>query len=126
MIILKLEQSGPEWLDLRSKSVTSSDSSSIMGMNPFCDIHQLWEKKLGFVPPIAMNEKMARGQKLEPEAREILNRKTGIEFDPAVGLHDVNTWCMASLDGLSPCERFICEIKAPNAFIHELAMKGYW
>ncbi len=124
MQIIQLEQGSKEWLALREDKITSSDAGSIMGKNPYCDIVQLWQRKHKMIPPEPMNDRMARGQKLEEPARLLLSEKIGIEFKPAVGLHDVNDWCMTSLDGISPCGRFICEIKAPSKDTHNLAIQG--
>ncbi len=124
MIILDIEQNSPGWLSLRDSKITSSDSSIINGTNPFCKPLELYKRKLGMLPPIESNERMRRGHDLESPARDILNQMTGHAFKPYVGLHDVEDWCMTSLDGLSACGRYIAEIKAPNDNCHNLALRG--
>lgn len=124
MKIIQIEQGCREWLALREDKITSSDASSIMGTNPFCDIFKLWQRKHKMIPPEPMNDRMLRGQKLEDPARLLLNETLDIDFKPAVGLHDQDDWCMTSLDGLSPCGEFICEIKAPGLDTHNLAIQG--
>ncbi len=124
MQIIQFEQGSKEWLALREDKITSSDASSIMGCNPYCDIFKLWQRKHKMIPPEPLNARMLRGQQLEEPARLLLCEKLGIDFKPAVGLHDIDDWCMTSLDGISPCGKYICEIKAPNADTHNLAIQG--
>ena len=124
MKILDLPQNSAEWLVMRSQCITSSDSSIIIGVNPFENVNTLWKRKLGLIPPIVINDKMLRGQRLEPIARDLLCAEIGIYFEPMVGLHDTETWCMTSLDGIDKSGKFICELKAPNLKTHLMAMNG--
>lgn len=124
MHFINLEQGSPQWLDLRLSKITGTDASVIAGSNPFTSIEELWELKLLIREPKPANERMARGNALEGPARLLLSKELGIDFQPAVVLHDTESWAMASLDGLSPCKRFMCEIKSPGLKNHELAMIG--
>lgn len=117
-IIENLEQGSKEWLEMRLNHVTATDAAIIMNVNPWKSPLNLWRQKLLIDPPEPLNEKMKRGQDLEPEARNLLIENTGIDFKPVVCVHDVDTWCMASLDGISETRRVICEIKCPNDRVH--------
>ncbi len=122
--IIDCEQGSDQWLALRYDKITSTDVSSILGLNPFKSVEHLWKLKQRLIPPDEINEKMKRGSELEEPARQLLIKETGIDFKPAVLLHDNHSWAMASLDGLSDCGRFIAEIKSPNEDTHKLALNG--
>ncbi len=121
MKIIELEQGTDQWKQFRRTHVTSTDSAVICEKNPWKTPYELYIEKMdGIETPV--NERMRRGNELEEHARQLLIKETGIDFKPAVVVHDTHHWAMASLDGLSPCNQFICEIKAPNRDTHELAL----
>lgn len=126
---ISLIQGSEEWKSLRLNKITSTDSATIFGTNPYSNEIELYDIKMGLKPPPEVNSRMARGSALESEALNLLGQKVGIKFSPAVVLHE-NGYCMTSLDGLSECEQFVAEIKAPGIKNHELCSKGeipaYW
>ena len=119
-----LEQGSPEWLSFRANKITGTDAAILTGSNIWKTKLTLWKQKLGLLPPDECNEKMKRGSELEEPARLLLNEALGIDFKPAVVISDINPYMMASLDGLSSCGRFMCEIKAPSIKSHEQAING--
>jgi putative phage-type endonuclease len=123
MKIINVEQGSQEWLDLRRKCITATDASIINGTNHFTTPLELWERKLGLRPEIEVTEKMLEGQRLEPIARDILNMKTGHAFKPCVVISEKYPYIMASLDGLSECSQYICELKCGKS-AHAQALKG--
>ena len=77
---------------------------------------------MGLEEPDKVNEKMQRGSDLEEPARLLLNKSLDIEFKPVVAISDAHPYMMASLDGLSPCGRYMCEIKCPSQRSHDDAI----
>lgn len=124
MIIIDCEQGSPEWLILRKNKITATDASVILGVNPFKPIKKLWQEKWGLIAGDPMNAAMERGQKLEPIARKLANESLGYDFVPIVATHDIDQWCMASLDGYDHKFNVICEIKCPGLDTHNLALEG--
>ncbi len=124
MIRINIEQGSPEWKAMRRLHITATDAACILGLSPFKTAEELYYEKMdGIETPV--NNAMRRGNELEPIARQLLNEATGIEFTPTVGVHDTEGWCMASLDGISPCGRYICEIKCPSTVdTHNLVLQG--
>jgi putative phage-type endonuclease len=130
MKILNLEQGSAEWLAYRKQHIMATDAAIICGLYPYKTQHDLWlEKRPNFVPE-PPNEHMLRGQHLEPIAREIFIRETGIHVAPAVIEHDTHWWMAASLDGLSTCKKIVLEIKCPSERNHlfslECGILEYW
>lgn len=123
MKIIEVEQGSAAWLALRLKMITATDSGSILGINPYKSAIDVYQEKWGKEPQ-PVNERMRRGSELEPIIREMVCEELGIDFKPAVVINESYDWMMASLDGISPCGRFLCEIKAPSMDVHNLAIAG--
>lgn len=123
-ILENIEQGSAVWLELRKSKITGTDSSILTGSNKWKTKLELWEQKLGIREPDICTEKMKRGSELEEPARLLLNEALEIDFKPAVVISSGHPYMMASLDGLSPCRRFMCEIKCPNIKNHEAAIEG--
>lgn len=124
MKILELEQGSDAWHLWRRTIITATDASVVLDKNPYTDIHELWQTKLGMIPAIESNAAMQRGVALEPEAREKACKELGIAFHPACVQCEEFPFMGASLDGLSECQNFIMEIKCPNAATHTFALEG--
>ncbi len=114
MKIINSEQGSEDWLKLRKSKITGTDAAIIIGASPFKSVHELWQEKLGIKETnYTPNKAMAHGTKLEPVARDILIKHTGLHFEPIVCIHDEYDWAMASLDGYNEENNIICEIKCP-------------
>jgi putative phage-type endonuclease len=110
MKILDLEQNTPEWEAFRRTHIGASDSPTICGVNPYKSAYKLWkEKAIGEKQPI--NDAMAKGAALEPEARKKASMHYGMEFTPLVIQHEEHDFLMASLDGFNPSKGALLEIK---------------
>jgi len=120
---VELEQSGPEWHQWRSGGIGGSDAGVLMGTNPWMNEDQLTESKEGRLV-VAENERMARGKRLEPIAREKYTEVTGIHVRPVCVVHDKVPWLRASLDGLSEDNQIVLEIKCPSNYAHKKALWG--
>lgn len=119
--ILDLEQGCEEWFQLRKTKITATDAPVIMGASPWKTIDELYCEKTSDTPNGKPNDRMKRGTDLEPVARELFAIQTGLEIYPKVVVKD---WCMASMDGLSPCCKYAVEIKCPSEKAHEIAVCG--
>lgn len=122
MAIIDLIQGSQDWLDYRQGRIMATDASVIAESNPFKTALELWEEKLGLREPQKVNEAMLRGQKLEPEAREIASIEIGLEFEPCVFESEAYSWAAASLDGLYLKLNRILEIKCPKEKTHKQAL----
>lgn len=106
-----LEQGSEEWIAYRRNLGNASEVSALFDCSPFepKTALQLWEVKKGF-REIFVNKNMTRGNDLEPVAREVIEEKTGLCFEPTVMRKDRIS---ASLDGITMQGDVICEIKCP-------------
>ena len=124
MIIKDIQQATPEWLELRKRSITSTDASIINGNNTFNgnSPYKLWQRKLGLADEQFVNAAMIEGSVLEEAARNWFNESRSVLMEPAVVLHSEHQWLMASLDGYNKHEDYLLEIKC-GAKAYELAEK---
>lgn len=117
---LECLQGTQEWIDLRREKITATDASVIMQVNPWKNLHQLYEEKIyGSIRYV--NSRMKRGLELEPIARELFISKTGISVTPKIA---VKGWQMASLDGINEDHSVLVEIKCPSDAHHDIAVAG--
>ena len=65
-----------------------------------------------------------RGVRLEPLARDLYTKLTGIPVKVVCVVHDDLVWCRASLDGWCEDPKIVLEIKSPNWRDHETALSG--
>jgi putative phage-type endonuclease len=77
-----MEQGTSEWLSWRNKGLGSSDASTILGINGFKDLFQLWLEKTGRSKGDMPNYAMSRGTAMEPLAREIYFGRALIPLKP--------------------------------------------
>lgn len=119
---IDLVQGSPEWIDYRKGKIMATDTSVIMGDNPFKDKSTLFEEKMGTHVPF-MNDAMQRGARLEPQARRYLEEALHVFLEPCVYEHPFHDWMAASLDGVSECFNYVVEIKCGKKS-HELALQG--
>lgn len=127
------EQGSSEWKSWRKQHITSSEIPIIMGISPWRTAEQLFYEKLGLGEEQVASEKMLRGIRLEPIAREMLSERIGVVFNPMVVESDEFPWLGASLDGcslnhlsgtiLNPTFR-ICEIKTGGEESKDKAKAG--
>lgn len=71
------------WLELRSKNVSSTESSALYGLSKYVTEFELWhQKKAGGVHSIADNPRMEAGRALEPAIAKLASDKLGIAAHP--------------------------------------------
>ncbi len=116
-----------EWLHWRRQGITSTDASIIMRAVPpsWGTVHGLWMEKTGRpVPPRERTQRMKRGSDLEPRARALYEKMTGLKM-PAVYIeHAQNPIIRSSFDGINDDARRVLEIKCPGAVDHATAVNG--
>jgi len=108
--IVDLQQGTSAWLEWRKQGIGASDAPAVMGENPWKSAAQLLEEKCG-TKRHSMNDAMARGSALEPEARNRYNAKLGVQVVPACLQSTTFAWLRASVDGLAPDGSAVVEIK---------------
>ncbi len=124
MKILSVEQGSQEWLSLRKNKISGTDAAILTGSNKWKSKLDLWLQKMDLKEPDECTPRMQRGSDLEEPARWLLQESLGMEFTPIVAISDDYPYLMASLDGISDCKRFMCEIKCPGIKNHEAAIQG--
>src|SRR5947207_6179700 len=124
MKIINHVQGSDEWLLWRQDRITATAAGVIMGLNPWKTLNDLFDEMLGIKPPEPLNDKMRRGQELEPVARDLFIKETGISVTPICCEHDTEWWMAASLDGISQDHTIVCEIKCPRLKTHQEAIDG--
>eukprot|EP00959_Pyramimonas_sp_CCMP1952_P392874 8232315-Pyramimonas_sp.AAC.1 len=91
--------------------LTASDVSAALGKNKHMSPEKLLNMKLGLLPPTALNAALRHGTRLEPEARQLYESRTGercLEFGLKThhrgqALRTVQDWvCTATLYVISP------------------------
>jgi putative phage-type endonuclease len=124
MKIIEVEQGSQEWLSWRKTVITATDASIIMGNNPWHTPYTCWQRKLGLIEEKKINDAMARGKRLEPEARTQFIERYGIDMKPMVVESSEYEFLGASLDGISHLGRSLLEIKCGGSKLHAMAAKG--
>lgn len=107
-------QRSSDWHSLRNSSVGSSEVSAVLGTSPFQTPFQLWEVKTKRKPAQKVNAAMQRGIDYEDEARELLEKVSGLKFVPRMFEHENYSFMRASLDGITDDLQINCEIKCPS------------
>jgi putative phage-type endonuclease len=110
-----LNQGTKEWLEFRKKHIGSSDIGVIMGASPWKDAYTLWLEKTGRKEEGFATQAMRRGKMLEPVAREMYIKETGVDVIPFVVESKKWPVALASLDGISFDGTLIVEIKCPTS-----------
>lgn len=127
MKILNLKPDTQEWLQWRKTIISSTDAASIMGVNPYCKLDKLKQKKLGLISEEPVNQYMQRGKNLEAEARNKFNKDNDMDMQPLIIESSEHPFLGASLDGfcrIGDDTCFILEIKCPQNKSMNEAKKG--
>lgn len=124
MKILEWEQGSEDWLQWRRSVVTATDSATITGVNPYCDITELRLRKLGLIPEKEVSYAMQRGKDLEEQARDLFMFDMDMKLTPMVVESSTHPFLGASLDGITKDHRYIIEIKCPGKKGMQIAKNG--
>ncbi len=122
MKLVDIVQGSNSWHQFRRLHIGASESSVLLGVNPWKTPLQLWEEKvMGWEEP--MNDKMKRGQEMEEPARAAYQLLTNTIVIPVVAVHDKYDYISASFDGLTEDYKRGVEIKCGKSS-HKLAQSG--
>src|ERR1700733_839437 len=124
MKIINVIQNSPDWHKFRETHIGASEVAAIMGVSPWETELQLFQRKLGLLPPKEMNHFMQRGHTLEPKAREYFELKMNKKYNPCVGEDDERPFLCASFDGFNFESGTAVEIKCPGMNDHTSACFG--
>jgi putative phage-type endonuclease len=125
MPVVEMEQNTNDWLQWRSKGIGSSDIGTILGVNTYQNVHDLWLVKTNQKPAedLSNNFFVKRGSALEPLARDIFNEQTDSNFIPATFVHKEIPFMKFSADGVDFDKNEIIEIKCMMRKNHEKTIK---
>lgn len=101
-----------QWLAERRKGIGGSDAAAVLGLSKWKTPFQVWQDKLGQIPPIDDNNSMRWGRALEPVIRQQYAEETGREVlvPTAILQHPTHQFMLANLDGFTHDKRVV-EIK---------------
>ena len=115
MRVIDLVQGTDQWLAWRALGVSATDSPVILGKSPYKTPWRLWAEKTGKTkaPDISGNPNVRRGNKLEPIARQWMEKHIGKILLPLCGEWSTNPIFRASFDGVTDGGTPV-ELKAPS------------
>ena len=119
-----------EWLKARETRIGGSEASSLIGMNKYTSLHDLWERKIKGVQSDVSNELIEYGNTMEPLLRELYKIKhpeMDVQYSGNTILYSKQyEWVSYSPDGLlwDGSRAGILEIK--TSFIRNTEMSNEW
>lgn len=113
-----------DWKKWRELGLGSSDAPIIMNTSKWDTPLGLWERRTGRREEKPTNWQMARGLRLEGDAREFYEQLIGVAMPKQLGVHEVHDWLRASFDGWNGDAQRAIEIKCPGKPDHQLACAG--
>ena len=122
--IIEVEQGTSEWLRWRHEGIGASDAPTVMRENPWHGVDELLQEKRGIARGRRQNAAMARGARLEPEARKRYETAIGVSVRPVCLQSSQYDWLRASVDGLSADGRTVVEIKCGDSVYRKTASYG--
>lgn len=126
----KTFNSRKEWLISREKTIGGSEASSLIGMNKYTSLHDLWERKIKGVQSDVSNELIEYGNTMEPLLRELYRIKhpeMDVQYKENTTMYSIeNDFMHYSADGLlwDGSRAGILEIK--TSFIRNTEMSHEW
>jgi len=122
-----------EFLEIRSRSIGSSEIPTILGVNPYQTPYALWLRKTGRAKPFAGNMFTRAGHNLEPVVAEYFEEETGKKVlkdsaDVTVHFFDRYRFISASPDReyMDGSDRCILECKTTQSSIDTDDFPLYW
>ena len=121
------DMSREDWLKYRKKGIGGSDSSAILGANPYSSAFDVYLDKTGDYEEEVDNERMLWGRILEDIVAKEFTKRTGIKLRKrfAILQHDEYDWMIANVDRLVVGEDAGAEIKTTNSFYDEKEVPDY-
>lgn len=120
--INKNEMTHQEWLDIRSKSIGSSDAGVVVGANPWKTIVDLYFEKVNKSISTEDNLAMKLGRELEPILRRLFLEETGLKvrIDNKIRVDKEHNFLTANLDGMVQGEKVPIELKTASKWTGEI------
>lgn len=108
-----MEQRSQEWHNWRRNKIGGSEIATVIGVNPYQKVKDLWLIKTGQKEPddLSNNYFVKRGIELEPKARELINDALQSNFTEATFNHTDLSYVGCSVDGYDFDRHEIIEIK---------------
>lgn len=108
------------WLEIRSRGLGGSDIGTVLGLNPYKSIYQLWLEKTGQVKPPDISDRIAIqvGNELEDLVARLFTQETGLKVqrDNKTHFHKKYDFMLANIDRKIVGERALLECKTTSAF----------
>ena len=109
----------PEQIEQKRSYVTGTDASTVMGVNKYDSLYDVWQFKLGLTDAkdLSDNPRVQAGIFLEQVVCDLFTKHTGIELvKPVDGIegfrvHPKYSWMGGNMDRLVPSEKVIFEAK---------------
>ncbi len=100
VVLEDVKHNREKWLQLKEKTIGSSDIVTVCGLNPYKSRLELWAEKTGRMGSDSENEYMRLGTYMEPFIGEMFGRKNEVDVLPANALyrHKKLDWAVASPD----------------------------
>lgn len=107
-----------EWLELRRKGIGGSDAATVVGLNPYCGLYELWADKQGFLPKKKDTEQMRVGRDLEQYVADRFCEATGkkVQKLPYMYCHNKYPFITANIDREVIGEKAALECKTTSLF----------
>ena len=89
-----------EWLQWRRKGIGGSDAATVVGLNPYSSLYELWADKQGFLPDKEDTEAMRTGRDLEQYVADRFCEATGkkVQKLPYMYCHNEYPFITANVD----------------------------
>lgn len=120
-----IEQGSYEWHELRNGKIGGTSSKGLFTKGDTLKLQLLSELTEDFVLEEGfVSDAMLRGKELEPEAKQILCDKIGVELLDCGWIQSDYKYMGISPDGLSKDGKVSCEIKCPEGKKHIQTILG--
>ena len=122
-VYMNWEQGSDAWLQARDQHLCASDAPAMLGLSKYKKREEyLLEKLTGEKPPVSefTQRLFDKGHEAEEHARATAEVIGECDFEPAVAVFGE---FLASLDGLSPCRRYIWEHKLENQSLADFILE---
>lgn len=97
------EPGSPAWHAARAHGIGGSEIAAVLGLSPFESRFSLWHRKKGLAAPVAQNDVMYWGNRLEAVVRDEFNLRHADDLPPVreIGTwrHGARPWQIANPDG---------------------------
>lgn len=107
-----------QWLAYRRKGIGGSDAATVVGLNPYRSLYELWADKQGMLPDKEDTEAMRVGRDLEQYVADRFCEATGkkVQKLPYMYAHDKYPFITANIDRKVVGENAALECKTTSVF----------